>query len=117
LPEALHAAAQPSVDRFNAVSLARSTDDGLHQLVGSLTGQATGWTRLAMLQIDLCRQGVSDARQMAQAMLARLTAEGRPVMASGRALSGDEECLAHLRDAAQVFLTKEAPLLRRMGVL
>jgi len=117
LPQPPCTIAQDSADRFNSVSLSRSTDDGLHQLVSSLTGQATGWTRMAMLQISLHRQGVVEADAMARAMHARLVSEGRPVTIRGNTLHGEDAILAHLRDAAQVFINKEVPLLRNMGVL
>jgi SAM-dependent methyltransferase len=117
LPEALRDAARVSVDRFNAASMARPAEDGSRVLVSSVTGQATAWTHKAALQIGLCKQGVTDAPRMAQAMWELLAAQGWRVKRPDGEHGSDEESITYLREGSRSFLSDQAPLLRRLGVM
>ena len=101
LPAHLQQAAQPGVNRFNAVALARGTADGLHHIASSLTGQATGWTRLAMMQMSALRRGVYEPEAMVRDMQAQ-------------AASAPPE---RLLEGSARFLCREAPVLQRLGAL
>jgi SAM-dependent methyltransferase len=101
LPEHLQRAAQNGVDRFNAVALVRGTADGLHHITSSVTGQATGWTRMAMMQMDALQRGIDEPVAMVRAMQAQAA-----TASAERLLEGSER-----------FLAQEAPVLQRLGSL
>lgn len=101
LPEHLQQAAQPGVDRFNAVALARGTSDGLHHIASSVTGQATGWTRMAMMQMRALQHGIDEPEAMVRAMQAQAA-----TASAERLLEGSAR-----------FLWQEAPVLQRLGSL
>lgn len=101
LPAHLQQAAQPGVNRFNAVALARGTADGLHHIASSLTGQATGWTRLAMMQMRALRRGVDEPKAMVREMQAHAA-----TASAERLLEGSAR-----------FLCREVPVLQRLGAL
>ena len=101
LPAHLQQAAQPGVSRFNAVALARGTADGLHHIASSLTGQATGWTRMAMMQMRALQRGVHEPEAMVRAMQAQAA-----TAPAERLLEGSAR-----------FLWREAPVLQRLGAL
>jgi SAM-dependent methyltransferase len=101
LPQHLQRAAQPVVDRFNAVALERGTSDGLHHIASSVTGQATGWTRMAMMQMSALQRGIDEPAGMVRAMQAQAA-----TASAERLLEGSTR-----------FLGQEAPLLQRLGSL
>ena len=116
LPPELAQAAQASVQRFNAVVLARAGGDGLQHLACPLTGQAVGWTAGGMVQIRLARQGVDDPVVMAQA----LQTWRRESLAKDADTSGLADPVAELTELvahSRAFLATERPVLQQLGML
>jgi hypothetical protein len=101
LPHNLQRVAQPTVSRFNEVVLTRGTADGMHHIASSVTGQAIGWTRMAMMQMSALRRGINQPEGMVRAMQAE---------------KADATAERLLRGSAR-FLKQEAPVLQRLGAL
>ncbi len=106
LPAALRESARESVQRFNAAVMRRPDDDGLHYLSCAASGQAMGWSSLAMAQIRAAFQGARTADDMVQAMRDRFEGDGDGQMPAER--------LAH---SARCFFASRAPVLRHLGLL
>lgn len=106
LPAALRESARESVQRFNTAVMQRSADDGLNYLSCAASGQAMGWSPLAMAQIRAASQGAQTADDMVQAMRAQFEGDGDGQMPAER--------LAH---SARCFFASRAPVLRHLGLL
>ncbi|MDA8445704.1 class I SAM-dependent methyltransferase [Paracidovorax valerianellae] len=106
LPAALRESARESVLRFNAAIMQRPEDDGLHYLSCSASGQAMGWSAMAMAQIRSACQGAQTPLEMADAMRARFQGDGEGQMPAER-----------LEHSARCFFAGRGPVLRNLGLL
>lgn len=114
-PELAHAA-RATVQRFNAVVLARAGDDGLQHLACPLTGQAVGWTAGGMAQIRLAQQGLDEPVVMARALQAWRVQRSTPAVDVAGVPDPAAE-LAELVAHSQTFLAAELPVLQHLGML
>jgi SAM-dependent methyltransferase len=99
LPEPLALAARDSVQRFNAVAMARGGGDGLLPLACATTGQAVGFSAPALAQLRAYRAGARDAQSLAQAMEPSADGAGEALLAS-----------------AQRFMARRVPLIEQLGL-
>ncbi len=111
-------AAHASCARLNAhlASLSRATAD-LNYLASPVTGGGVIVQRFPQMFLTALAQGATDAASVATHVWQVLKSQGQKLQVQGRALQSEADNVATLQAQAQDFLTKQWPLLQRLGVV
>jgi SAM-dependent methyltransferase len=114
LPAAGEAARRERTDRFNALVLEHSRyDDDLRALASPVAGTGINVERYDRLIMLGQREGAPD---LAAYAWARLQEQGEKVLKDGKPLTTIADSLADLRQRADKFATRQATVMRMLGV-
>lgn len=115
--EAAVSASTPGATRINAAVVERARyGEAVTCLASPITGGGMTADRIALLMMGAIRAGATTPQAIAEKVWPVLAGEGRRMTRDGKALDTLEENLEELTRAAQVFLEKQWPLLRNLGV-
>jgi len=111
------AQARPATERLNAYlcNKARGSED-IHYLASPVTGGGVALSRFVQLMLLARKQGKQQPEEWAQFTWDILASQGQRILKEGKALVGDAENLAELREHAHMLADKLLPVLHALGI-
>ena len=116
-PEEARSKAQKSASQLNAALCERARDSNeIAYLVSPVSGGGFAVNRFQQLFVLGLQNNKKEPRELAEFAWGFLSAQGQKLIKEGATLETDDANVAELTDQASVFIDKQLPILKALGI-